>query len=202
MLIHYYGLLACSLRHYALYPRFQTFCRGTLLSTLSTIYGFPSSPRCNLFSPQNLCKFCFNFSRVECWLQEKLKTKLLQKFVGKKKLYYGEIESRTDRFTAWAWSSWREWRSSWITVKLNAWVGYETFLGLANHNSFRVFSWHISSQFALVLAYYFTTLIIIKWICVDLIKLQTECVATVVMIIVFILQENGSEWHFESLLAE
>ena len=100
VLIHYYGLLACSLRHYAIYPRFQTFCRGTLLSTLSTIYGFPSSPRCNLFSPQNLCKFCFNFSRVECWLQEKLKTKLLQKFVEKKKLYYGEIESRTDRFTA------------------------------------------------------------------------------------------------------
>lgn len=150
-------------------------------------------------------KICVNFvlisqgSNVGCkrnWKQSFCKSLL------KKKLYYGEIESRTDRFTAWAWSSWGEWRSSWITVKLNAWVGYETFLGLANHNSFRVFSWHISSQFALVLAYYFTTLTIIKWICVDLIKLQTECMATVVMIIVFILQENGSEWHFESLLAE
>ena len=65
--------------------------------------GFELYPRwvpLNLFSPQNLRKFCFNFSRVECWLQEKLKTKLLQKFVGKKNLYYGEIESRTDRFTA------------------------------------------------------------------------------------------------------
>lgn len=110
-----------------------------------------------------------------------IENKAFAKVCWKKKLYYGEIESRTDRFTAWAWSSWREWRSSWITVKLNAWVGYETFLGLANHNSFRVFSWHISSQFALVLAYYFTTLTIINWICVDLIKLQTECVATVVV---------------------
>ena len=72
-------LLACSLRHYAIFPRFQTFCRGTLLSTLSTIYDFP----------QNLRKFCFNFSRVECWLQEKLKTKLLQKFVGKKTVLWG-----------------------------------------------------------------------------------------------------------------
>ena len=150
-------------------------------------------------------KICVNFvlisqgSNVGCkrnWKQSFCKSFL------KKKLYYGEIESRTDRFTAWAWSSWGECRSSWITVKLNAWVGYETFLGLANHNSFRVFSWHISSEFALVLAYYFTTLTIINWICVDLIKLQTECVPTVVIIIVFILQENGSEWHFESLLAE
>ena len=76
------GLLTCSLRHYAIYPRFQTICRGTLLSTLSTIYDFP----------QNLRKFCFNFSRVECWLQEKLKTKLLQKFFEKKNCIMGKLK--------------------------------------------------------------------------------------------------------------
>ena len=65
----------------------------------STAFQVPLDAIC---FPHKICvNFVLtNFSRVECWLQEKLKTKLLQKFVGKKKLYYGEIESRTDRFTA------------------------------------------------------------------------------------------------------
>ena len=57
--------------------------------------GFELYPRwvpLNLFSPQNLRKFCFNFSRVECWLQEKLKTKLLQKFVEKKNCIMGKLK--------------------------------------------------------------------------------------------------------------
>ena len=152
---HYYELLASSLRHYAIYilgsrlfvaEHFYRYCRP------SKTFHVPLDAIC---FPHKICVSFVSISQGRLLVAREIENKAFAKVCWQKKLYYEKIESRTDWCTPWAWSSCGEWRSSWITAELSEWVGYETFLGLTNHNSFRFFSWHFSSEFALVLAFYF-----------------------------------------------